>query len=173
MDDPTLIGQWATGIWLDLFQPTNTSPSTISGYAIQPSTLGKLNNLVQGCFSGSGYTGAGTTNYQIGPYVTNSELAIIEAMYRVSYYNNLAQATMGIGGATTPWTTIREGDSSISRANGATLGREYREIAKEAAAQLNYLVNTYRSSQGGNIGRSVDYLSPSYPDWSASYVWPS
>lgn len=171
MEDTVLIQNWATGIWVDLGQPTNTTPSTISGYAIQPSTLGKLNNLLGTCFSGSGYTGAGSVNYQIGPFVTNTELAVIEQMYRVSYYNNVAQATMGIGGSTIPWTRIREGDSMIDRTNAANLGVQYREMAKEAASQLNYLANAYRSnSAGGNMPRTVDYPELLPVDWTANYT---
>lgn len=167
-----LLQEWATGIWADLGGPTNTSTSTISGYAIQPSTLGRLNSLINTCFSGSGYTGAGTTNFQIGPGVSESELGIIGAMYLVSYYNNLAQATMGIGGSTIPWVQLREGDSTITRANAAYIGKEYRELSRDSTERLNFLVNAYRGSEGGNVGRTVDYPSEVYPTWGSSYLGP-
>ena len=154
-----LLQVWAVGVFTDIGSPSNTSVSTISGYAVQPSTLGKLNNLVTTCFSGSGYAGTGTSNYQIGPFVTPSELSLIAQMYLVSYYNNLAQASLGIGGNGIPWTRIREADSSIERANPANLGKEYREMARTAAEQLWQLANAYRGSQGGSIPRDVQYLS--------------
>lgn len=162
---------WATGVWLDLFSPTNTTVSTISGYAVQPSTLGRLNNLVMTCFTGSGYAGTGTSNYQIGPYVTSAELTLIGQMYLVSYYNGLAQASMGMGGNGIPWVALAEGDSKIARANPANLGKEYREMARTAAEQLAYLANAYRSSQGGSVPRDVEYLSIGYANWGAGY-WP-
>lgn len=173
MDNNILLGQWAVGVWTDLGQPSNTTATTISGYAIQPSTLGKLNDLIGACYSGSGYVGGNTMNFQIGPDISNTELGLIEKMFLVSYYNNLAQANMGIGGNSIPWTRLREGDSSIDRVNGANLGREYREMAKTANEQLYYMVNAYRNnSQGTNLGRSVDYPNLVYPMWNESYRGP-
>lgn len=168
-----LLAPWASGLWLDLGSPTNTTTSTISGYAVQVSTLGKLNNLIGSCFSGSGYTGAGSTNFQIGPDIGNTELSIISQLYLVSYYNNLAQATMGIGGSTIPWTSLAEGDSRIGRANVASIAKEYREMSRVVNDQLNYLVNAYRTnSAGSNIPRSVDYFNPPPGLWGDSYTAP-
>jgi hypothetical protein len=172
MDDPTLIGGWASGVWLELGAPSTVAASTISGYAVQESTLGRLNSLIGTCFSGSGYLGTGTSNYQIGPFVTNTELALIGAMYTVSYYRNLAQAMMGATTAGIPWTTIKEEGSTIQRANGANIGEIYLKEAKTANDQLNYLVNAYRQgSQGGNMARSIDYYDLSGPTYGAT-VWP-
>lgn len=169
MENNVFIGQWAMGVWTDLGSPSNTAVTTISGYAIQPSTLGKVNSLLSTCFSGSGYTGGATTNFQIGPYVDESVLGVIGQLYLVSYYSNLAQASMGIGGNGIPWTRLREGDSTIERANPANLGKEYREMSKDAYAQLWNLVNAYRSDAGGGIGRSVDYYNPTVGPYSYGY----
>lgn len=155
-----LLQVWATGLFTDLGSPSNTSTSTISGYAVQPNTLGKVNSLLSTCFSGSGYTGAGTSNYQIGPYVDPAVLGVIGQLYLVSYYNNLAQASMGMGGNALPWTSLAEGDSRISRVNAANLGKEYREMSKTAYDQLWNLVSAYRSSEGGDLARSVAYYNP-------------
>lgn len=162
---------WAQGVFSDMGSPANTSVSTISGYAVQPSTLGKLNNLAMTCFSGSGYAGTGTSSYQIGPYISNAELSLVAQMYLVSYYNNLAQASMGLGGNGIPWTRLRESDSSIERANPANLGKEYREMSRVAAEQLWALVSAYRGSQGGSVGRDVEYLSIGYTNWGQGYTW--
>ncbi len=155
-----LLQPWAEGVYADLGSPTNTSVSTISGYAVQPSTLGRLNSLVTACFSGSGYAGTGTSNYQIGPYADLAVLGIIGQLYLVSFYSNLAMASMGQGATALPWTNLREGDSSISRVNAANIGKEYREMSKDAYVQLWNLVNAYRGSEGGSIARSVDYYNP-------------
>ncbi len=155
-----LLFPWSTGLWQDLGMPTNVAVSTISGYAIQPNTLGKVNSLLSTCFSGSGYTGAGTTNYQIGPWVSPAVLGVIGQLYLVSYYNNLAQAAMGLGGNALPWTQLREGDSSIARVNAALIGAQYRQMSKDAYTELWNLVNAFRGSEGGNIPRSVDYFNP-------------
>lgn len=172
MEQNIFIQIWASGIYDNLGQPANTSTSTISGYAIQPNTLGALNSLISTCFSGSGYTGGNSVNYQIGPDIGNTELNIIAQLYLVSYYKNLAQATMGIGGNTIPWSRIREGDSSIERSSPVSIGKEYRELSKDANEQLNFLVSAYRGSNGGNIGRSVDYPSEVDPTWGGSYLGP-
>ncbi len=140
--------------------PTNVAVSTISGYAIQPNTLGKVNSLLSTCFSGSGYTGAGTTNYQIGPYATPAVLGVIGQLYLVSYYNNLAQANLGAGGNAIPWVALAEGDSKIARVNAANIAQQYREMSKEAYVELWNLVNAFRNSDGGGIPRSVAYFNP-------------
>lgn len=155
-----LLFPWSTGLWQDLGMPTNVSVSTISGYAIQPSTLGKVNSLLSTYFSGSGYTGAGTTNYQIGPWVDPAVLGVIGQLYLVSYYNNLAMAAMGQGGNTLPWQLLREGDSTIGRVSAANIGKEYREMSKTAYEQLWNLVNAYRSDAGGGTARSISYYNP-------------
>lgn len=169
-----LLQDWATGLWVDIGQPSNVAVTTISGYAIQPGTLGKLNSLIGTCFSGSGYAGTtGTANFQIGPWIADTELAIIGQMYLVSYYRSLAQATMGVGGNTIPWSMLREGDSTIQRSSPVNIGKEYREMAKDANEQLNYLVTAYSAnSQGASVPRTVDYPSEVYPTWGPSYIGP-
>jgi hypothetical protein len=164
-----LLQDWATGVWQDLGSPSNIAVTTISGYAVQPSTLGRLNDLIETCFSGSGYVGVGTANYQIGPWITNRELAIIGQLYLVSYYNNLAQANMGIGGNGIPWILLKEGDSTIGRVNAANLGNEYREMSKSAYEQLWNLVNAFRNSEGGSLARSVDYYNPPTSPYNYGY----
>ncbi len=164
-----LLQVWATGLWTDLGGPPNISVSTISGYAVQPGTLGRLNSLVTACFTGSGYAGTGTSNYQIGPYADGAILGIIGQLYLVSYYNNLAMASMGQGATALPWTRLREGDSQIDRVNAANIGKEYREMSKTAYEQLWNLVNAYRGSEGGSIARSVDYYNPPVGPYNYGY----
>ncbi len=165
-----LLMPWASGVFDSLGQPANTSTSTISGYAVQPSTIGRLNDYLSTCFSGSGYTGAGSTNYQIGPCITSAELAVVNAMYLVSYYNNLAQASMGLGGTSIPWTALAEGDSKIARVNAANLGKEYREMSKTAQEQLQYIANAYRNG-GASVARSIDYYNPPVSPYGFGNGW--
>lgn len=173
MSSAILIGQWSSGIWETLGSPTSLSALTISGYATQVSTLGRLNSFIGMCYSGSGYAGTGTFNNDVVPDFTNTELAIIEQMYLGSYYSNLATATMGMDALSLPWTSLREGDSSIQRINGATVGKEYREMAKDANARLNYLVNSYLvNSQGAGMARQVSYLNPPLPGYAGDGYGP-
>lgn len=154
----TLIGIWSSGLWQDIGSPDSISALTISGYAVQTSTLGKLNNLIGTCFSGSGWLGTGLP-FDVAPAYHNAELAIVEGLFRVGYYSQLATTMMGVSQATVGWTNLREGDSSISRANTAYLGKEYREMAKDAQLTLNYLANAYAADRGMICG-AVDYLNP-------------
>jgi hypothetical protein len=105
--------------------------------------------------------GTGIT-FDAVPDLTNRELAIIEGMFLVGWYRRLSQATMGLGGDTIPWARIAEGDESIARARPESIGKEYREMAKEANLILNYLVSTYVDQDRGT-SVSVDYLNPAFP----------
>ena len=156
-----LIGEWASGIWISLGSPSTLSALTLSGYASQPNTLGTLNARLGTCFLGSGLNGTGYA-YMAQPLLTSAELAIVEGLFLVSWYNQLAFATMGAGGTTIPWARLREGDSSIERSSPVNIGKEYREMAKDANQVLNYLVGAYLDNERGTAS-SVDYLNPAYP----------
>ena len=156
-----LIGEWSTGIWSNLGSPTTLSSLTISGYAVQPNTLGTLNNRLGTSFLGTGIGGTGAS-FDATPSLTNRELAIVEGFFLVSWYNQLAFATMGAGGNSIPWSRLREGDESIERSSPVNIGREYREMAKDANGTLTLLVNTYLDNDRGT-SRSVDFLNPAYP----------
>jgi hypothetical protein len=171
MSSSTLIGLWATGLWSDLGQPAQVSALTISGYATEPSTIGRLNNLISQCYSGSGYSGYGSFNYDVTPDYTPQELDIVGALYTVSYYNSLANNTMGYGGNSIPWTAIAEGDTKAARTNAASIGAVYAKQAQEAQMQLKYMVNVYiNQTQGGNTPRDVEYWNAVCPTWSQGYI---
>lgn len=155
----TLVGMWATGCWTQLGSPPTLSALTLSGFAVQPGTLGQLSNKITVCYSG---VGTGGYFYDASPDLTVNELAIIEGIFLVGWYNQLAFATMGAGNSTIPWARIREGDESIERANPVNIGQQYREMSKEANLQLNYLVGAYNDGQRGTAA-SVDFLNPAYP----------
>lgn len=75
---------------------------------------------------------------------------------------------MGQSAGDIPFTTIREGDSSITRANPVNIGKEYREMAKDERANLAYLINAYINVvQEGGSPRSVDFLGPRVPAYLA------
>lgn len=167
-----LIGVWATGLWTSLGGPPNVSALTISGFAVQTNTIGTLNSYIGTCYHPSGYSGPGTVPYAVVPCLGPAELAIIGNMYLVSYYTNLATATMGYGGDSIPWTNLAEGDSKISRGNPAAIGLVYINQSKEAQKNLNYMVAAYIVEiQQGNIPRDVEtYNYWPAGAWSASWV---
>lgn len=161
MASNTLIGSWSTGLWQDLGAPSNLSALTLSGYAVQPNTLGTLNARLGTSYVGTGYMGTGTA-FDASPDLTNKELAIIEGLFLVGWYNQLAFANMGYGGSSIPWTRLREGDESIERANPVNVGKEYREMSKQAGNTLTSLVNAYLDNERGTSA-TVDFLNPAYP----------
>lgn len=172
MSSSQLIGEWASGVWFDIGQPSNVSALAISGFACSPNTLGRLNVLIGECFSGSGFSGPGTFNYDVSPCIGQNELALVEQIYLIGWWNNLAQATMGggtlmagvAGAPTTPATTLFEGDTRIAFASPAAIGAVYATRAKEASDNLKYLVNVYINQiQGANVGRSVNLFNLVYP----------
>lgn len=165
----TLIGLFATGLWQDLGSPSSLSAITISGYVLQPNTLGRLNNMIGTCYSGSGFMGTGTV-FDVYPPITNRQLALVDGMFRVNWYSQLATAMMGLSQDGIGWESIREGDSSIKRPATTNLGKEYRELARQTQEQLNYLANSYAIDE--NLVRSVDYLNPGYPNVAYPYSNP-
>lgn len=165
----TLIGLFATGLWQDLGSPASLSALTISGYVVQPSTIGRLNAMIGTCYSGSGFMGTGMP-FDVYPALGYKELAIVDGMFRVNWYSQLATAMMGLNQDGIGWQQIKEGDSSISRPATVNLGKEYRELARQTQEQLNYLANSYAID--GNYVRSVDYLNPGYPNVAYPYSNP-
>jgi hypothetical protein len=168
MASNTLIGQFATGLWVYLGSPPTLSALTISGYAVQPGTIGSLNARLGTCYSGTGYLGTGQV-FDVTPDYNYADLAILGEMFQVGWYSQLVYATMGAGGTSIPWSNIREADSSITRASPVNIGKEYREMAKDANLRLNYLVNAYLDGERGTA-RSIDYLNPAYP-WGGNNVY--
>lgn len=167
-----LIGNWASGVWLvSLGSSPNVSALSISGFACQPSTIGTLNSLISTCYSGSGFTGAGTFNYDVVPDLTSTELSILELVFLTSYYNGLAQSTVGWGGSDgIPWVSVSEGDTRATRANAANISQTFFKMAQEATMRLKYMANVYiQQAQGSDAPRQVLYPSLSYPTFSASY----
>jgi len=156
-----LIGEWSTGVWQNLGQPSSLSALTISGYASQPNTLGTLNSRLGTCFIGTGINGTGYS-YAAEPPLTSAELSIVEGLFLVSWYSQLAVTTMGVGGSTIPWQSLAEGDSKIARTSVVNIGKEYREMAKDARIRLDYLVGAYIDNSAPSAV-VIDYLNPGYP----------
>lgn len=155
MSSNPLLAIWSTGVWQTLGSPPNISALTISGYAVQPSTLGTLNSYLDTCFSGSGYAGPGTVNYDTVPDLTENELAITNELFLTSYYQGLAQATMGYGGDSIPWTNARDGDQSITRGSPAAIGANYLKAANDSRLRMDRLITAYINSNGTYSPRQV------------------
>lgn len=162
------LGALATGIWVNsLGQPTSVSALTISGYFAQDYVVGQLNAKISTCYSGSN-AGSGV-NWAICPDLSDSELAILGYIYLSTYWTQKVASAAGAGGVSDTFTVLREGDSTIQRTSSAELMKIYKDMARQANEQLNYLTNEYiRNGQGSVLPRSVDLFTiingyPIYP----------
>lgn len=156
MSSSAQIGLFATGLWEELGSPSDIAANTISGWVSQDQTLGKLNNLIGTCFSGVGYSGVGTWNYDVSPDLSNLEFGILDQMYRVTYYQRLIRNIAGAGG-TFPVQQMAEGDSKIQFVSAAELAKVYTDNLKNAQDQMKYLVNAYIKLD--YAPRSVDFYT--------------
>lgn len=171
MSSSNLIGEWSSGYWQAIGSPSYVSALAISGYACTSSTLGQLNTFIGTCYNGSGFTGAPSFNYDVTPDITAQELALVGGLYAASYWDNLAQSTMGYGGDSIPWLAVAEGDTRATRVNAASIGATYMDRATQAQKDLRYMVNVYITQvAGGDTPRDVEYYTIWPATWSNSYI---
>jgi hypothetical protein len=150
------IGIFAEGMYNDLGQPSGLTASAISGWAIQPNVLGKLNNLTNKCYYATGDTAMGISyKYDVYPALTEKEFGLLDPLYRINYYQNLVRSIAGANGVTKIVQSISEGDQKITFANMTEMAKVYNESIKEETKRLNYLANAYEDNQ--KIASTVDY----------------
>lgn len=162
------LGLLATGLWQNnLNSPTSVSALTISGWFAQDYVVGQLNAKISTCYSGSN-NGSGN-NWAICPDADGGTLAILGAMYLVTYWDGKIAGAAGAGGVSDTWISLREGDSDLRRTSPAELMKVYSAMSKQANERLTYLTNEYiRNSQGAALPRSVEFWTiingyPVYP----------
>lgn len=151
--DSAPLGLLATGLWVNsLNQPANISSLTISGWFAQDYVVGQLNAKISTCYSG-------VSGWAICPSLDSSELAILGAMYLTTYWGQQVAGAVGAGG-TNLFTSAADGDRRFTKTSVSELMKIYKDMARQANEQLNYLTNEYiRNGQGANLPRSIDYLS--------------
>lgn len=133
---------------------------TISGWL--ETNVGQLNTLLYSTF-GSG------ANFQ------QEEGAIFAQLYLKDYYTKEARKTLrNISTASSDWTRLSEGDTTIVRSNRNEVAKTFRLLAKDAAEkikELTYAYNSYQASprqvagyDGGYVvSGSGGYYGYSYP----------
>lgn len=141
----------ATGIWVQIGEPTSPSVSYISGKLISNSQLGKLNIVIGGCRSGI----SGCVTPELNP----DEQAIYETIYLRDYFNTKSNQVLtnivdGTNGAS--FISITEGDSRITKANMSEVSKNYRNLAKDLTENLNRMADLYK--RGLAVPRSVDLV---------------
>lgn len=146
------IGAWATGIWITIGSPSAISALSISGYAPQSFTIGRLNAFTSQCY-------VGVSGAYVCPNLDDGSFAILAQMFLQSYYMQLMNSVAGAGG-TRVVQQVTDGDSRIQWTNASELAKTYLAAAQTAEKTLNNLVRNYvNNSLGGNAPRSVNYLN--------------
>lgn len=142
----------SSGIYEDLSSPTNISVAYISGWLVSSGNLGKVNNVLSSSF----YVSGGSCIPDFGA----DEQAIYSEIYKIEYYKRSLQSNLGAGGV--QWVTLKEGDSSITRASPTHIAAEYRQSIKESNAQLRLLIGDYKRNR--SLPEQVVYADlPYYP----------
>ena len=157
------VGDLASGIWEDLSQPQSPSITYISGWVSSSRGLGKLNTLLNTCFSqdsagvhaGETYVKNGVeVTYQVGdfyPYMCADEEAIYTEIYKIDYYDKkIRDALNGIidpSGTNVDWNELREGDSVVKRSNRNETVKSYRGLQQDAKFELQKLIGYYRENK--------------------------
>ncbi len=142
-------------LWGDLGSPTATSVAYISGWFTAPSNLGKLNDAINTCY-GTG-SGVGT----VTPTIENEELAIYAQLYKVNYYERASLATL-VGGAASPWTSLTDDVSKITKTSLAEYAKVYLNLKKEAMKDLTDMISRYQVYHAtvGTIDMGVPWEGP-------------
>lgn len=138
----------ASGVWQDLGNPSDISPTYISGWFTNESNIGKLNNHIYTCFSGS--SGC------ITPSLGAEEQSIYCEIYKINYYNKRIIESLGAGGI--QWTELRDGDSTVRRANPTEASKAYIQMKKLSDENLTDLIASYKIKKAAP--RTIDYANP-------------
>ena len=148
------IGDFASGVWVDLGSPSNVSIVSISGWS--EVNIGGLNIKIDTSFSISGD--------DFSPSFGTTESSIYEQMYKIQYFEQRTyEAINGIfDESTMDWSNLSEGDSKITRTNRGELLKLYRGMQRDAQLELDKCVGYYKSNLANPIQVAGDD-APSSP----------
>lgn len=134
------------GVYNDLGEPNDYPIVKISAWFLDNGNVGKLNNLIGTQISGVAYkdTHGVVTGYDLVPNPSNDQLAIYKMMFECDYFTkqskNMAKSAATIGN---DWTTLREGDSTITKINKNEISKNFRGLSQDCKAELNKNVKMY------------------------------
>jgi hypothetical protein len=137
---------FVTNVYRELDYPPDYTTARISGWFLDSSNIGQLNNLI-----GTNYvpsvltdTNGGITGYSITPAISGNELGVYKMLFNYNYYFHLAR-TVAISAtrAGQDWISMQEGDSKITRVNKNEISKNLRGLAKDAKETLDKAVKMY------------------------------
>jgi hypothetical protein len=133
-------------IYDELDEPYDYSKARISGWFLDSSNLGQLNNLIGTCYTPTGYynDSGRLTGFGVTPTIKGNELGVYKLLFDYNYYFRLSRLTatslMTVG---QDWVSMQEGDSKITRINYNEVSKNLRGLAKDAKETLDKAVKMY------------------------------
>jgi hypothetical protein len=129
----------AKGIHQEIGQPTSISVSFIQSKLISKSFLGQLNTLL--------YKNHTIENGDIVTELDTQEQAIYSRLWIYEYYNSQGPVLLASMAAGNYWTNVKEGDSSITRANPVEIAKYFKTLAAQYKAYVDEMVEFYNKAQ--------------------------
>lgn len=134
-------------VYDELDFPSDYGKPRISGWFLDSSNLGQLNNLIGSSYQSSVLYENGTgnaTGYAISPVISGNELGIYKLLFNYNYYYRLSRMTAtSILSLGQDWLSVKEGDSQITRVNYNEVSKNLRGLAKDAKETLDKAVKMY------------------------------
>lgn len=140
----------ATLIYTDLGSPSDISVSSIQTKLVSNGFIGKLNNALSTCYS----IVSGDIVDQLGV----EEQSIYALMYKSEYYARKISSIFG--GTDINWTTVKDGDSEITRSSQTEVGKLFKDLKKQNDEELKNLIGAYRTN--ASPPSTTDYASLPY-----------
>lgn len=146
----------ASGIYQSIGSPTAQSVGFISGWITSSGgMLGDMNTKLDTCLSLSGSAPC------IAGDFGDQEESLAYLLYQSSYYESKALSTLGA--LSTPWTTLKEGDTTITRESSVNISKQYLAMHENAQAQIRLAIHDYKLNRQipGTVDASDLYSFPS------------
>jgi hypothetical protein len=140
------IPSFISNLYDQLDNPDDYTFARLSGWFLDASNIGQLNNLIGSDYSPTGFVNSSgkITGYAIVPEIGLNELGIYKLLFNYKYYNSLARTSLASSStAAGDWVTLEEGDSKITRLNKNEISKTYRGLAQDAKQELDKAVKMY------------------------------
>lgn len=129
----------STGIWYDVGQPTSLTPDAIQSRLETDFFVGKLNNLLDLCFS------FGPSGISPEDDFGSEEQNVYIEIYKNNYYAQKVMENLGAGSL--GFTTIREGDTTLTKVSPTEIAKNYQLLKNNSDENLRNLVSSYLNNK--------------------------
>lgn len=134
-------------IYEDIGEPSGMTPSYVQSKLVSNMFIGRLNILL----SESHVIQTGN----IYPELNTDEQAVYYEMYKADYYTKKSLEVLPTDANNIQWTSLKEGDTSISRTDVTKISSYYIKLAADSQAKINDLSSAYRFNRSLAQGISL------------------